>query len=319
MTSPSVNFYLFLYLSSFILALSADDWFLIWLALEINMMLFIVLIYEWYNVYRIESCMKYFFVQSLGSALFMGIFYMNKEWLNIYGSFILSYKVGAGPFYFWFPSVSSGLDWFSCMLLFSLQKLIPLMLLVMFVGWVVWFILMLSLMIGVIGSFNQLFMKRLMAYSSIHHIGWLLMCNFSDESIWMIYLFLYSLVILTVIMILQYDNIENLMGICKSKSKWWFLMSILGMGGVPPFLGFFLKWIAFYYFLKMDLWVIIFMIILSVIMIYVYIRIMYNVFMGFGNEMGWFNIFENGNLRGIDFLSILGAIFGLVICVYIIM
>nr|YP_010904388.1 NADH dehydrogenase subunit 2 [Heteropoda venatoria]WCS92208.1 NADH dehydrogenase subunit 2 [Heteropoda venatoria] len=299
-----------LYVSSFIMAINADDWFLIWLALEVNMMVFVVMIYERYSIKHVESCLKYFFVQSLGSGLFVGIFYVNKEWLNYFGSLILGYKIGAGPFYFWFPSVSDGLGWVSCFVLFSLQKVIPLMMLVMFMGWMIWVLIMMSLIFGVVGSFNQVHMKRLLAFSSIHHIGWLLMCNLVDSKVWIVYLLMYVLVIGSVILILSYFEIENLMGMSKSKSKWWFLLSMLSMGGMPPFLGFFLSWIAFMYFLKMDYWVVFFMVLLSVIMFYIYIRVVYIVFMGMGDEVIWGSFLEGGFFVKMDVISVLGLIIG---------
>lgn len=310
-------FYIILYASSFILAINADDWFIIWLGLEVNIIVFVVMIYERYRIKHIESCLKYFFIQRLGSGLFIGIFYLNKDLLRYIGSLILRYKVGAGPFFFWFPSVARGLGWWSCIILFSLQKVIPLILLVIFIRWLVWFILIVRLLFGILGSLNQIHIKRLLAFSSIHHIGWLLICNNIDRGIWIVYLLIYMFVIFSVILIFSYFEIENLIGVNKYKNKWWFLLRILRIGGMPPFLGFFIKWLAFKCFIDIDYWVIFFIIIISVTMFYVYVRVIYNVFIGSGDEMRWVNFYEYKYIMKIDILRVVGLVFGSFIGIWI--
>ena len=84
----------------FIIVLRCQDWFLIWFGLELNIIRFIILIYKRYSIISVESCLKYFFVQSLGSAIFISLFYFRGEVINVLGSIILTYKLGGGPFFF---------------------------------------------------------------------------------------------------------------------------------------------------------------------------------------------------------------------------
>jgi len=54
---------------------------------------------------------------------------MFEENINI---LVIRYKIGAGPFYFWFPSVCEMISWGPCFLLIRIQKLIPLVLISMY-------------------------------------------------------------------------------------------------------------------------------------------------------------------------------------------
>lgn len=292
-----------------------DDWFLIWIGLEINIMSFLFLFYYQKRIVNIESCMKYFFVQSVGSALFIRSLYfiVGEEWDYI-RRIILRYKLGAGPFFFWFPSVVKGLGWIGAFFLITIQKIIPLILLIIFVRWMLWIILILSLVVGLLGSFNQRDVKILFAYSSIHHLGWLLICELADVGVWFYYLLIYSMV-LSIVVILYYYEINRFMEVMKWKNKWWFFLGVMRLAGVPPLLGFFLKWLAFYYILRMNYFIIIFMIILSVIIFYIYIRVIYDILVGGVFNTGWFykyykiKFFFSGDFfifLGVVIMSLLG-------------
>lgn len=262
---------------------------MIWLGLEINIISFIILIYQYQRIKHIESCLKYFFVQSLGSAIFLRIFYLNLDILKYLGRIVLRYKIGAGPFYFWFPSVCSGIGWISCFFLISFQKIIPLVLINIFIRWIIWFIIVISLLYGALGSFNQNQIKRLLAFSSIHHIGWLLICELFEDIIWIIYLILYRIIILGLIYFLYYYEINNIINILKLKDKRIFVLLVLRIAGIPPLLGFFLKWIGFYFILKINFFIIIFIIFISVLIFYVYIRLLYDFILGIIIKGRWIN------------------------------
>nr|YP_009349338.1 NADH dehydrogenase subunit 2 [Agelena silvatica]APZ83998.1 NADH dehydrogenase subunit 2 [Agelena silvatica] len=298
-----------LYIYSFIMVVGSDDWLIIWMGLEVNMMSFLFLFYRKKSMNNIESCMKYFFIQSLGSALFIGVVYLyiSSDWVS---SCILSYKLGAGPFFFWFPSVIDGLNWVGAFFLMTFQKILPLVLLIMFISWVVWFILIVSLVVGVLGSFNQSKMKFLFAYSSIHHLGWLLMCSFVDNGIWFFYLLMYGMV-LSVVFMMYYYEIDSFMDIMKWKNKWWFFLGVMSMAGVPPLLGFFLKWLAFYYILNINLYLVVMMVLMSVIMFYIYVRVVYDIMVGGVFNIGWcYTMYNCHYFFSLDFLMFLGVFIG---------
>nr|YP_009744375.1 NADH dehydrogenase subunit 2 [Oxyopes hupingensis]QIE13329.1 NADH dehydrogenase subunit 2 [Oxyopes hupingensis] len=309
------NFLLFIimYLISFHLVMSGDDWFLIWMGLEVNMMMFIMLVYERYSIYNIESCLKYFFIQSMGSALLMGIFYLNKDFINELMCLVMSYKIGAGPFFFWFPSICNGISWMSCFVLMCLQKIIPFILLTLFLSFCLFFVIIVSLFFGVFGSFNQKDLKQLIAYSSVYHLGWMMMSMMSLNMFWMVYLIFYMMLIFPLVYFFGKVKVDSLLDVIKMKYKKWFVLVMLSMAGMPPFLGFFLKWFAFIsiFILEYFFWLV--LVFSSIVMFYIYYRVIYDVLMVFFSYSVWINRIEKGNNMWWDTMSIIGFIVGMMI------
>lgn len=315
---PSLYLFIFIYLVRFVIVLSGSDWFMVWLGLEVNIMSFLILIYRRYRLSSVETCLKYFFIQSLGSVLLIIVFYLNYYMIGGVASLVLAYKVGAGPFFYWFPSVCSGLDWVSCFFLIVFQKLLPLSLIVMFVHWMLWMVALLRLIVGVFGSFNQRNIKQLMAYSSVHHLGWLLIIGLRSRMDWILYLFIYALVLFRVVILLIRCEVVDLSIIYISERKVWFMLRIFRIAGIPPLLGFYLKWMALVNVVEFGILLVIFLVLVSVIILYVYLRIVYDIIMGSGITISLFReTFELYNYE-ISIISLLGVIGGVFIGLYII-
>nr|YP_010219066.1 NADH dehydrogenase subunit 2 [Phoneutria boliviensis]UBY46219.1 NADH dehydrogenase subunit 2 [Phoneutria boliviensis] len=312
--------FVLVYLYSFYLVIGGNDWFMIWLGLEINMMMFIMIMFSRYSVFNIESCLSYFFIQSLGSAIFMGLFYIGKEYMDFVLCLTLGYKMGAGPFFFWFPSVCSGISWMSCFVLMSFQKIIPLMLISMFISWVFFFVVVVSLLMGVFGSFNQRDLKRLMAYSSIYHLGWILLCILIDSESWFNYLLIYMLMVFPVIFFMKVEDISDLMDMVKVSSSLWMTVIMLSMAGMPPFLGFFLKWFAFSMIMGYSIFYMVVLVVCSIVMFYVYFRVIYDVLVGYFCYSSWVNYFmDSSSSVWLEFLCVLGMLFGVGVGIVFIM
>lgn len=302
----------FIYIMSFHLVINRDDWFLVWLGLEINIITFIIFIFRGNRIANVESCLKYFFIQRLGSAIFISVFYLNKRLLDFSMCFLLRYKIGAGPFFFWFPSVCSGISWMSCFFLITFQKLIPLIILSIFISWIFYLIILFSLIFGVFGSFNQRDLKQLIAFSSVYHLGWILLCELVDDISWIIYLFVYRFIVFPVVNLLKWLEIDRLIKVIKMKYKNWFALFILRIAGIPPFLGFFLKWFAFIVIFNYDYFFILLLILCSVVIFYVYFRVVYDVLIIYYDSGLWGNcILFNISTYYLDLVSLLGLIIGL--------
>nr|YP_009691848.1 NADH dehydrogenase subunit 2 [Cyclosa japonica]QEG58628.1 NADH dehydrogenase subunit 2 [Cyclosa japonica] len=312
MFAQSTILFSMLYMMSFILTISCSDWFLIWLGLEINMMSFIVLFYN-RSSNSIEVSMKYFFIQSIGSGFLMLMFYSEFFWMDLVGLSVLVYKMGGGPFYYWFPPICESIGWGSCMLLMTAQKILPLLLVTFLVSNVLWLFISMSLVIGGLGSLNQKSMKRLLAYSSIHHIGWILSSNFVNESLWLVYLLMYSFMLGGVVYTLSKDKILEISQLGKVSMKMMFVMGMLSMGGMPPMLGFYMKWWLFYNLMMIDLSMLLLMLVMSVIMFYVYLRVVYQVVMGGGVTSSWKMVSMNLNLSSLDMFYLMGVHVGVVL------
>nr|YP_009161619.1 NADH dehydrogenase subunit 2 [Cyclosa argenteoalba]AKN58348.1 NADH dehydrogenase subunit 2 [Cyclosa argenteoalba] len=311
MFAQSVLFFSSLYCMSFILMVSCSDWFLIWFSLEINMMSFIALIYN-RSSNSVDVSMKYFFIQSIGSGILMLMFYSKFIWMDLVGLSVLVYKIGGGPFYFWFPSICESMGWGGCMLLMTMQKILPMLLITFMISNILWIFISSSIVIGAVGSFNQKSMKRLMAYSSIHHIGWILSSNYINESLWLIYLVMYSFMLSGVVYSLWNDKILEITQLGKVSTKMMFVLGMLSMGGMPPMLGFYLKWWLLYNLMSIDLSILLLMLTMSVLMFYVYLRVVYSVVMGGVTINSWKLLNKKSNSISLDLLYLMGINMGVI-------
>ncbi|RDU34622.1 hypothetical protein D1B33_18205 [Lysinibacillus yapensis] len=71
----------------------------------------------------------------------------------------------------------------------------------------------------------------------------------------------------------------------KIKYKGWLILMVLRIAGIPPLLGFFLKLFAFIMIFKYEYYFIMFLIFCSVVMFYVYFRMIYDVLMRYYDNM----------------------------------
>nr|AUJ21352.1 NADH dehydrogenase subunit 2 [Tetragnatha sp. Rapa Nui] len=272
--------FVIMYVSSFMMVMGGDSWFLLWMGLEVNMISFIILVYG-KSIYEIEVCMKYFFIQGIGSAMLLMMLILSGKFLSECVILILSYKMGAGPFFFWFPSFCEGVSWASCILVMSLQKVIPLLFTGLFLCSFMWIMIFMSMFVGALGCFNESKLKKFMAFSSIHYVGWLFLCIKTNLYMWMVYLFGYMFMLVGILMSLRSDESISVKDILKMKSPGLFIFSMLNMGGMPPMLGFFLKWWVFLGILGTKIEVMWFIILLAVFMFYVYMRLVYPVLVNY--------------------------------------
>lgn len=94
--------------------------------------------------------------------------------------------------------------------------------------------------VGVFGSFNQVSLRGLLGYSSVHHGGWILMGLIVSDYLWFLYFLLYSILMVRVIVILKELGVQDFKGIIIGRKK-SLIFLVLSVGGIPPFLGFVLK------------------------------------------------------------------------------
>nr|YP_025749.1 NADH dehydrogenase subunit 2 [Cyriopagopus schmidti]AAP51159.1 NADH dehydrogenase subunit 2 [Cyriopagopus schmidti] len=290
------------YLISFIVVFSFDEWFLVWVGMEMNMFSFISMVFSKDSWSSLESLFKYFFIQGLSSGTFLVMMYMG---LGL--EYPLMMKMAAGPFFFWFPSVMMGIGWMECFLLMTFQKLIPLFLMsgmvsVLFMFWGV-----VGMMIGVAGSYGQQMVSCLMAYSSVNHIGWMMTCFVMKENLWMFYYVLYMLVVGMLILYLYDSKIENLSGM-KWIDMMIFFVLVMSMGGIPPMLGFVMKWVVLESMIEVSVVISFIMVFSSLVMIYIYMRMIYEEMMDGGIWMSWesMNLYKLG---GLSWMSLIGTFF----------
>nr|QXG82685.1 NADH dehydrogenase subunit 2 [Chrysomelidae sp. SOIL MMG Contig15] len=287
MKSFKIMFFMSMIMGSMI-TISSNSWMGMWIGLEINLLSVIPLLSENSQTNSTESSIKYFITQVTASnimlmAIMTMIFYNDQ--INFSHSMImmiqsaLFIKMGAAPFHSWFPEVMEGLSWLNCLIILTWQKIAPMIIFLTTIKqeMFIFLIIVLSSSIGSIMGFNQISLRKIMAYSSINHIGWMLAAMMGTKSIWFLYFCIYTLISINVVWIFHLMNVKTIAQISNlfnSKfSGLLFSMNFLSLGGLPPFLGFLPKWLVIQQLIYMNVYSItLLMILMTLIAMFFYAR-----------------------------------------------
>nr|YP_010625168.1 NADH dehydrogenase subunit 2 [Limatus durhamii]WBG72608.1 NADH dehydrogenase subunit 2 [Limatus durhamii] len=335
------NIFFFMLIFGSLITISSNSWLSAWMGLEINLLSFIPLMNEnKKNLLSSESSLKYFLIQAFASIILlfsiilnMLIFNNNFLMLNNFNELLmlstLFLKSGTAPFHFWFPNVMEGLNWMNSLILMTWQKIAPLILISYNWNYEFFMIsIILSVMIGALGGLNQISLRKLMAFSSINHLGWMLIAMMNNELLWLFYFMLYTLLSSSIILlfnnfkIFYFNQIFNF-SLMNPIIKFFFFFNLLSLGGLPPFLGFLPKWLVIQNLMFLNQYFLMFiMVSFSLITLFYYLRMSYSIFMLNYSKNSWMllnnSMIKNLNLILIfNFLSIFGLI--LISLIYLIM
>lgn len=305
--------------------LSVNSWFCIWVNIELNLIVFIIYLML-NNIYIYDLCIKYFLVNSFRSILF--IFISNFIIFNLNNYIFISLinlsiilKLGIIPFHFWFIDIIKRLNWIRCFVLSTWQKIIPFFILrYIYIQNLILIFIFIRSIFRIIFSINQIYLKKIYAYSSINHMCWLIISIFLRELIWIIYFFSYLIINLLLIIILKIYNVNYLIDLYyKFNNKciiFFFIILLFSLGGIPPFLGFIIKWYLIYYLIeRYNFFILIILIFFSLIFLFFYLRIIYkNIFLNIIN----FNLLKYINVLKLNFLIFLCCLIIRVLSLFII-
>nr|QTZ98184.1 NADH dehydrogenase subunit 2 [Agriocnemis femina] len=322
-----------MFLSSMItgttITISSKTWIMMWIGLEMNLLSFIPLMTQNKNPYETEASMKYFMTQAMASmimlmALILSDMKMETEIPKMMMLTAIFIKMGAAPFHMWFPSVMQGLSWMNCLLLMTWQKIAPMIMTsyLMSTGLLSNLIIILSVLVGAGGGFNQTSIRKMMAYSSISHIGWLLTALIMSMTFWLIYFLIYTLMNIAVIVMMMQNKIYHLKQIFSMKMnnnvKLAMFTSILSLGGLPPFLGFLPKWMIIQNSMTSDNKInIMIMIMTTMVTLYFYLRMTYSAFTLNSQLTSWTNSnFNKNSTMMTTIISMMGIPFIVMISLY---
>nr|YP_010222485.1 NADH dehydrogenase subunit 2 [Aethus nigritus]AUW38591.1 NADH dehydrogenase subunit 2 [Microporus nigrita]UCC45896.1 NADH dehydrogenase subunit 2 [Aethus nigritus] len=279
-----------------IITVSANNWISMWMGLELNMLAFIPLVKS-KNKSSSEAAMIYFLTQSMSSMilLFSIISSSTGKEMQLFmslGCMALLIKLGSAPLHMWFPEMMSKMSWNPCIILMTWQKLAPLMMLNnMSSKTIMYLAIISSAAVGAIGGMNQTSLRKIMSYSSINHLAWM-MATSKIQYNWMIYWTIYSIMtIMICVFFLKYNmffinNINNLN--MSNTEKITYSMSMLSLGGLPPFLGFLPKWMVIQTLMNDSmLMLVIILIMSSLITLFFYMRSMTYMMIPFSMSINW--------------------------------
>nr|QXU60334.1 NADH dehydrogenase subunit 2 [Rollulus rouloul] len=247
------------------ITISSNHWILAWTGLEINTMAIIPFICKSHHPRAIEATIKYFLTQSTASALILfssminawssgqwDITQLNHPTSTLLFTMAISIKLGLVPFHFWFPEVLQGSSMTTALLLSTLMKLPPITLLILssqsLNPTLLTLLALLSTLIGGWMGLNQTQTRKILAFSSISHLGWMIIIIIYNPKLTTLTFILYTMMTTTVFLSLNQTKTFKLSTMLISWTKTPMLnttlmMTLLSLAGLPPLTGFMPKWL----------------------------------------------------------------------------
>nr|AAO23683.1 NADH dehydrogenase subunit 2 [Calidris ptilocnemis]AAO23684.1 NADH dehydrogenase subunit 2 [Calidris ptilocnemis] len=257
-------FYMSLLLGTTI-TISSNHWVMAWTGLEINTLAIIPLISKSHHPRAVEAAIKYFLVQAAASALVLFSSTINAwhtgQWditqLTHPTSCLLltaaiAMKLGLVPFHFWFPEVLQGSTLTTALLLSTMMKFPPITILFL-TSHSLNPTLLTTMAIASAGlggwmGLNQTQIRKILAFSSISHLGWMTIIIIYSPKLTLLTFYLYSLMTTTVFLSLNTIKVLKLSTMMTSWTKTPMLnatlmLTLLSLAGLPPLTGFLPKWL----------------------------------------------------------------------------
>jgi len=353
---------------------SANNFLTIYLGLELlSLCLYAMVAFHRDSMRASEAAMKYFVLGAIASGMLlygMSMFYGATGTLDltelakaiqakdsndivlIFGLVFvivgLAFKLGAVPFHMWVPDVYHGAPTSVTMFISSAPKIAGFALFMrllaegmadMHAGWQDMLVILavLSLAVGNIIALAQTNLKRMLAYSTISHVGFVLLGILAGTqagySASMFYIITYAFTAMgafALILILskrgdEADELSDLKGLSK-RSPWIAFMMLLlmfSMTGVPPTVGFYAKLLVLQAIINIDMvWLAIVAVSFSVIGAFYYLRVIKLMFFDDSDNTAPLKVSSEMNIMfSVNSLAILfvglfpGALIGLCIAV----
>nr|YP_003934033.1 NADH dehydrogenase subunit 2 [Ambystoma unisexual lineage LJJJ]ACY06244.1 NADH dehydrogenase subunit 2 [Ambystoma unisexual lineage LJJJ] len=282
------------------LTLASNHWFLAWMGLELNTLAIIPLMTKTHHPRATEAATKYFLMQALASAMILFSSTMNAWFMGEWDipnmshpistaalTIGLAMKLGIAPFHLWFPDVLQGLDLLTCLILSTWQKIAPMILMIQIHPQLNTNLLIimavLSTTIGGWGGLNQTHLRKIMAYSSIAHLGWMMLVLCFMPTLTLLNLIIYM--VMTTVMFMMFLNMMSTT-INKMAMSWLknpmmaasMMIVLMSLGGLPPTTGFMPKWLIIQEMTKQNMIIITTIITLSSLLsLFFYIRMSYSI------------------------------------------
>jgi NADH-quinone oxidoreductase subunit N len=273
--------------------ISSNDLLVFYMGLELqSLALYVLATFNRDQLKSTEAGLKYFVLSALSSGLLLygcSLIYgfsgstnfeiianqlTSDEYVLTFGIvFILvglAFKISAVPFHMWAPDVYEGSPTSVTLFFTMVPKIAALTVFIRFLyvpflnlidQWqmIIVFLSIASMLFGAIAAIGQTNIKRLIAYSSIGHVGYILagLATGSNEGIQssIIYITIYvimNLALFSCLLMLKrndqyYEDIDDLSGLSKNHPllSLSLLVILFSLAGIPPLAGFFAKFYIF--------------------------------------------------------------------------
>nr|AFS17327.1 NADH dehydrogenase subunit 2 [Lepidodactylus euaensis] len=251
--------------TSTIITMSSHHWLLAWLGLELNTMSILPMIMKSGHPRSTEAATKYFLIQTMAAALILFSSTMNAwqtgQWTIMHTSnpiltttitMALMLKLGLAPMHAWYPEVLQGSTLNTALIISTWQKLAPLTLLYLMSPHLPTTITLImgtaSALIGGWAGLNQTQTRKIMALSSIAHMGWLIIALPLNPNLATLTMMIYIVMTSTMFLLLNITAMKTLtdMGTAWTQAPTMItltLITLMSLGGLPPLTGFMPKWL----------------------------------------------------------------------------
>nr|BAF96569.1 NADH dehydrogenase subunit 2 [Goniurosaurus luii] len=248
-----------------IITMTSHHWLLAWMGLEINTLAILPIIAKQHHPRATEAATKYFLIQAAAAAMILFASMLNAwttgQWTIMHlqnqqaaalFTLAISMKLGLVPMHSWFPEVMQGSTINTALLISTWQKLAPLSIIYMTSTHLNLTMLitlsLLSTMVGGVLGLNQTQTRKIMAYSSIAHMGWLIMALSMNLNITTLTMILYIMMTTSMFMTLLTSTAKSItdLGLAWPNSPTMLVMMmmvLLSLAGLPPLSGFSPKWL----------------------------------------------------------------------------
>nr|AEP94618.1 NADH dehydrogenase subunit 2 [Mimus gilvus] len=280
------------------ITISSNHWITAWAGLEINTLAVLPLISKSHHPRAIEAATKYFLVQAAASALVL-FSSMTNAWNTGQWDITqltcptsctiltaaIAMKLGLAPFHFWFPEVLQGCSLLTGLLLSTAVKFPPIVLLFMtsqsLNPTLMTTMAILSAALGGWTGLNQTQTRKILAFSSISHLGWMAAIIIYSPKLALLSFYLY--VMMTAAVFLTLNSIKTLK-LSTLMTTWtktpalsaMLMLTLLSLAGLPPLTGFLPKWLIIQELTKQEMIpTAVAMALLSLLSLFFYLRLAY--------------------------------------------
>nr|AFM91923.1 NADH dehydrogenase subunit 2 [Pittasoma michleri] len=246
------------------ITISSNHWVMAWTGLEINTLAILPLISKSHHPRATEASTKYFLTQATASTLLL-FASMSNAWFTgqwditqlthptscLLLTTAISIKLGLVPFHFWFPDVLQGSPLTTGLLLTTLMKLPPIILLFLTSSSLNPTLLTLmasaSIALGGWMGLNQTQTRKILAFSSISHLGWMIIILMPNPKLSLTAFLLYCITTLPIFSTLNTTKTLKLSTMITAWTKIpslsaTLMLMLLSLAGLPPLTGFLPKW-----------------------------------------------------------------------------
>nr|BCD55766.1 NADH dehydrogenase subunit 2 [Circus spilonotus spilonotus] len=281
------------------ITISSTHWMMAWAGLELNTLAIIPFISKSHHPRAIEATIKYFLVQAMASTLLL-FSSMTNAWStgqwditqlthptsSLLLTVAIAMKLGLVPFHFWFPEVLQGSPMTTALLLSTMMKFPPTTLLIMtshsLNPTLLTTLAISSVALGGWMGLNQTQLRKILAFSSIAHLGWMASVIIYSPKLALMTFYLYTLMTAAVFLTLNSTKALKLTTLMTSWTKSptlnaTLMLALLSLAGLPPLTGFLPKWLIIQELTKQEMaTTATILAILSLLGLFFYLRLAYH-------------------------------------------